>query len=136
MQLFLLTAAMCLFCGMIRAQSPAGSPLPACPDTPNCVHEAFTYAIPASDLALLVDDALQSLSPESIERGSVDSLTFKAVFKIFTFQDDVDIAIVPGSDTTSLYVRSASRVGHSDLGVNRRRINRLMKKLEERRAQR
>ena len=48
------------------------------------------------------------------------------------FKDDVDVAVRTRDDGGSvLYVRSASRVGHSDLGVNRRRVRNLLETMEK-----
>lgn len=38
----------------------------------------------------------------------------------FRFVDDVEFLLDDGTET--IHVRSASRVGHSDFGVNRRRV--------------
>ena len=48
-----------------------------------------------------------------------------AEFKIavFGFVDDVECVLEPESGT--IQIRSASRVGHSDLGVNRRRVEKI-----------
>ncbi len=46
---------------------------------------------------------------------------------IFRFPDDLEILKVPQKGI--IQIRSASRVGMSDLGVNKRRINNLYKKL-------
>jgi len=47
------------------------------------------------------------------------------------FKDDVDVAVEPSADGSTLHVRSASRVGHSDLGVNRRRVARFFRAVDE-----
>ena len=44
---------------------------------------------------------------------------------VFRFVDDVELLILP--DNGIIHVRSASRTGYSDLGVNRRRIEKLRK---------
>lgn len=60
-----------------------------------------------------------------------DGLT--AVFRVGPFRDDVAVAVVPGPDGGSvLHVRSASRVGGSDLGLNRLRARRLVAETEHR----
>jgi uncharacterized protein (DUF1499 family) len=60
----------------------------------------------------------------------------RTVFRVaFFFKDDVDVIIVPEGETggrSALHIRSASRVGKSDLGVNRRRVDRFFQRLEER----
>jgi uncharacterized protein (DUF1499 family) len=42
---------------------------------------------------------------------------------IFRFVDDVEFLIDPGQ--RRIQVRSASRIGYSDFGVNRRRVERI-----------
>lgn len=57
-----------------------------------------------------------------------------AVFRIpiFGFKDDVNIAVEQSAAGHSiLHIRSASRTGYSDLGVNRRRVNRIFNNLQQ-----
>ncbi len=49
---------------------------------------------------------------------------------IFRFPDDLEILKVNGSSGL-LQIKSASRYGGSDLGVNRRRVSYLLKELEK-----
>lgn len=53
------------------------------------------------------------------------------VSKIFRFVDDVEFYF-PDKKSKELliHVRSASRVGYSDLGVNRKRIEQIRRKLK------
>ena len=46
---------------------------------------------------------------------------------LFRFVDDVEFVVVP--DEGVIHFRSCSRVGYSDLGANRRRMESLRKKL-------
>ena len=55
--------------------------------------------------------------------GEIIQATFTS--GIFKFVDDVQVRI----GTDKLQVRSSSRVGHSDLGANRKRIERLRQAL-------
>jgi uncharacterized protein (DUF1499 family) len=48
---------------------------------------------------------------------------------IFRFVDDVEI-IIDDSEKV-IHLRSASRVGHSDLGANRRRIEQIKNKFQQ-----
>lgn len=45
------------------------------------------------------------------------------------FKDDVVIRILPGGDGTKLDIRSASRIGRSDLGTNGKRIRAFLREL-------
>ena len=51
---------------------------------------------------------------------------------LFRFQDDIVIRIQPGPGglTSEVDVRSVSRVGRSDLGVNANRIRNFLKDLQ------
>ncbi len=56
-------------------------------------------------------------------------LRFVAVTPLFRFRDDVDIAVLPVSgapERATLAAYSRSRVGYSDVGTNRRRLDRLI----------
>ena len=44
---------------------------------------------------------------------------------VFRFVDDVELLLNP--ETKQIHVRSASRMGYSDFGVNRRRVEQLRK---------
>ncbi len=56
-----------------------------------------------------------------VENDSYLAATFTS--SIFRFVDDLEIRV--DSDQKMIHLRSASRVGHSDRGVNRERIERL-----------
>lgn len=50
-------------------------------------------------------------------------IKFVAVTKIMKFKDDVDIQVIENSaNESSLAVYSRSRVGYSDMGANRKRV--------------
>jgi uncharacterized protein (DUF1499 family) len=51
----------------------------------------------------------------------------EATSRVFRFVDDVEFLMRP--DGQLVDVRSASRVGYSDFGVNRRRIERIRQEL-------
>ena len=103
-----------------------------CPDTPNCVcsdYEGAAWSIEpiaangASGLAWnrlkkVIEDAGGTLQKE--QDGYLWA-TFTT--RIFHFVDDVECRIDRARRV--IHVRSASRVGYSDLGVNRRRVERL-----------
>lgn len=54
-------------------------------------------------------------------------LRFEMVTRWWRFIDDLECLHDPASNV--IHVRSASRVGHSDLGANRRRIERIRQRL-------
>jgi uncharacterized protein (DUF1499 family) len=49
---------------------------------------------------------------------------------LFRFVDDVEFML--DADNGLIHVRSASRTGHSDFGVNRRRVERIRKAFDRR----
>ncbi|UCG39251.1 MAG: DUF1499 domain-containing protein [bacterium] len=112
---------------------------PDCPDTPNCVSSL------ARDAARRVQPfPLVGTAPESIGRLATiilsmprtkvteKSETFiRAEFRsVLGFVDDVTFMALPGEGI--VHVRSASRTGTWDLGVNRRRVERIRKRYLER----
>ena len=109
------------------------SRLEPCPSSPNCVvsqngdeeHsiEPITYQ---SDRATARETLLKVLSvvprTEVIEQAD-DYIQAESTSRIFKFVDDVEFYFP--QDENVIHVRSASRVGESDLGVNRRRIEQI-----------
>ena len=116
-----------------EAQSLPDTPLSPCPDTPNCERVARGYEAPPDTLYAAAERALESLGPVTLRRpkarGDASSPhRLEAVYRVaLVFKDDVDVAVrARDGGGSALYVRSASRVGHSDLGVNRRRVDRFL----------
>jgi uncharacterized protein (DUF1499 family) len=114
------------------------NPLAPCPGTPNCERES--RAFPAHAPGALFEkaqDALGALGPArlTLRDGSSDGNLRRvdAVFRVaLIFNDDVAVAVTPGEEGGAvLHIRSASRVGKSDLGVNRRRVKRFFRALQK-----
>ncbi len=107
------------------------NPLPACPDSPNCVLTEREYNFEALVIynafrEVLTDIAFEASFTESQE------LRINAVFKIpiFGWKDDVVIQLTKKDNKTTAYIRSASREGYSDLGVNKRRVKNILSKVD------
>ena len=116
-----------------NAQSLPENPLPPCPDTPNCERTARPYEIPPDTLFVAAQRALESLDPTTLRvPDSPSGRRAEAVYRVaLVFKDDVDVAVRErDSGGSILYVRSASRMGYSDLGVNRRRVERFLEAVE------
>ena len=114
------------------AQPVADSPLAPCPDSPNCerVSESFDQA--PDTLFAAAQSALRALGPVSVDTTG-GSREAHAVYRVaLMFKDDVNIAVTAGDDGGStLHIRSASRVGYSDLGVNKRRVESFFDALDD-----
>jgi len=98
--------------------------LSPCPDSPNCVSsfesdETHSIAPMAASLDQ-VREVLLSLDEANIVNEQDNYLYAEFTSRIMGYVDDVEFLFDPASGVT--HVRSASRLGHSDLGANRKRI--------------
>ncbi|OEU73436.1 MAG: hypothetical protein BA874_07210 [Desulfuromonadales bacterium C00003068] len=118
--------------GLINGQ------LAPCPNSPNCVSsEMSTSTAYIEPLAVKIEpEAAWLCLKRSIEGlgGTIKMAedhylwaTFKT--KVFRFVDDVELRL--DADSKLIHVRSASRVGYSDLGVNQKRVELLREKFTE-----
>ena len=107
------------------------NPLPPCPTSPNCLRQTYQFDLPADTLFDRAQQALETLGPSTLKTDA-ESRRLDAVFTVFVFKDDVALYIEPHDDGAIVHIRSASRTGYSDLGVNRRRVKRFLKILEKR----
>lgn len=115
--------------------------LAPCPDRPNCVSSqatAATHAIAPLRYATTPELAMQRLQQviHSMPRTRIVTVNDRYLHAEFTsavlrFVDDVEFQF----DTVNrlIHVRSASRVGYSDLGVNRKRVEIIRKAFEHQR---
>ena len=105
--------------------------LKQCPDTPNCVSSEFVsdaehYIEPlvySAGHAAQVLPRLKTIIREmggSIQVEQTDYLAATFTSSVFRFVDDLELRIDTGQKT--IHVRSASRVGFGDGGVNRKRV--------------
>lgn len=107
-----------------------GGKLAPCPDSPNCVssqatdagHAIAPFALDRSPGAAREElrQAATKLPRAKLISEQENYLHFEFRSLIFRFVDDVEFHL--DAATKTIHVRSASRVGHSDLGVNRRRV--------------
>lgn len=112
-----------------------------CPDTPNCVSSESDVA--AARIAPLqyqgsAANAWADLRAAIIAAGGSiveerpDLIWATFTSRIFRFVDDVECRLA--ADAGVIHLRSASRAGRSDLGVNRERAARLRELFERRQA--
>jgi uncharacterized protein (DUF1499 family) len=110
--------------------------LRGCPATPNCVCSEAGGADPARAIDPLplagrehaaawqaLQDAIASLGGDVV-LSTGDSLAATFRTPLLGFIDDLEARL--DRDAGVIQLRSASRVGHSDLGANRKRIERLV----------
>jgi uncharacterized protein (DUF1499 family) len=111
------------------------SVLADCPDTPNChVAEFAVSAEPSKAISTLADIVTKQPGTKII---SQDSHYLHATFatSLMGFVDDVEFLLDAGDGSNAqprVMVRSASRLGKSDLGVNAKRVERLRSASTER----
>lgn len=101
-------------------------PLPSCPDSPNCVRISISHDQPEPTTWNAVSRAIRKMNPSDL-RESADKKRIDAVFQVFFFKDDFTLQLERKTAMTLIHIRSSSREGYSDLGVNRRRVKRFLK---------
>lgn len=79
------------------------------------------------DLLFKIISHLRSWPRTTLIRQTEDYLHFEVKSALFRFVDDLEIYWPKGSDY--LHFKSSSRVGYSDLGANRKRVEQLKKEL-------
>ncbi|MDX2096513.1 MAG: DUF1499 domain-containing protein [Leptolyngbyaceae cyanobacterium bins.59] len=106
-----------------------------CPATPNCVSSQSQDSAHAIAPLPRVDEPIVALKEivESFPKAKVIAATDTYLYAEFAsalmgFVDDVEFAVEP----SAIQVRSASRLGESDLGVNQNRIEKIRSLLQER----
>ena len=113
--------------------------LAPCPNTPNCVcsqssdaeHtiEPLTYNSTPTEAMADLKTAIQAMKKTQIITEDKNYLYAEFTSAIIGFVDDVEFYL--DEDAKLIHVRSASRLGQSDLGVNRKRIETIRTKLKE-----
>jgi uncharacterized protein (DUF1499 family) len=71
---------------------------------------------------------VKSLPGTEITSATENYLSAECTSGIFGFVDDLELQLRP--DQSEIAIRSASRVGRSDLGANRKRVELLRAKFE------
>lgn len=129
-------------CGgrMPKALADGSGRLAPCPSSPNCVSSDATdevHRVAAYRIRGDAGAAWKALESHLAELPRVEVVTedddyLYAVFttRLMRYQDDVELGL--DADAGVIRVRSASRVGHGDMGVNRERIESIRAVLAER----
>jgi len=112
-----------------------------CPKTPNCLNsqakddEHFIQPIlfigTPQDAQIRLLKILNEWKRTKIIVAQDNYIRAEFVSKVFRFVDDVEFYF-PETETKeiAIHIRSASRVGHSDFGVNRKRIEQIRSNLK------
>lgn len=139
--LLLLLAALLICC---RGTRPANLgmkdvTLAPCPSSPNCVSSQssddahriapVTYSGRAADAMKKLSAIIQTFPRTSLITVSDTYLHAELTSAIFRFVDDVELLADDASKI--IHVRSASRLGTSDLGVNRKRVEEIRRRWQK-----
>ncbi len=121
------------------ATQAAEKKLAACPNSPNCVssqaadegHFIAPFKITGNveQAWVALKNALISQSRTVITNETGDTLHAQATSLVFRFVDDIDAIL--DADAKIIHIRSASRIGYGDFGVNRKRVEALRSQLRQ-----
>jgi len=107
--------------------------LATCPGTPNCVNsqsddaQSKIEALPGVSIAE-IKGVVAGMEGSTIVEETGDYLYAEFKSNLMGYVDDVEFYL--DSATNAIQVRSASRLGKSDLGVNRKRVEEIRSKLK------
>ena len=114
----------------LKAELHGKRKLPPCQDTPNCVssqgvdklHYIAPFKISGDPKRAwqALRTAIRTHDRMVITHETKDSLHAEATSLVLRFVDDIDAFL--DTEAGLIQIRSASRLGHSDFGVNRKRI--------------
>lgn len=104
--------------------------LAPCADSPNCVSsqddrsshqiEPFYFDGSPNEAWASLRAVLQDTPKATIVEDTGSYMSVECSTRVFRFTDDLEFQLDPTE--SRIHVRSASRVGYSDLGVNRQRL--------------
>ena len=112
-----------------------GGQLAACKRSPNCVssqanpNDREHYIAPIHGSMAAVRKAVESMPRATIVIDKPDYLYAEFRTRLLRYVDDVEFFF----DGTVIHVRSCSRLGRRDFGVNRKRVEQLRSLIEARR---
>jgi uncharacterized protein (DUF1499 family) len=113
--------------------------LAPCPSSPNCVSsqsedvehkiEPLTYKSSPQQAMANLKTAIENMERTKMIAENDNYLYAEFTSKLMGYVDDVEFYLDPTINI--IHVRSASRLGKSDLGVNRKRVETIRAKLNE-----
>ena len=107
--------------------------LATCPGTPNCVNSQSDSGkekiepLPNASIAE-IKGVVEGMERTTIVEETENYLYAEFKSKLMGFVDDVEFYRDPAANV--VHVRSASRLGQSDAGVNRKRVEEIRSKLK------
>ena len=127
--------------GLLAGRRPAdvgqGGRLAPCRTSPNCVSSQATdpaHFVPPLSFAGTAPEAMStlrrvlgSMDRVRVVRTDPDYIYAEFTSRLLGFVDDLEFALDPTASV--IHVRSASRLGRSDFGVNRRRVEAIRARL-------
>ena len=109
------------------------SKITACPKTPNCVSsldanrkqfiEPLKYEGPRKEAQYRLLRVLHAFKRTRVVEFDENYIHAEFVSPVMRFVDDAEFYFGEGDST--IHMKSASRIGYSDLGVNRRRMEKI-----------
>ena len=120
----------------MRQGNAMSEPLPSCPNRPNCVcsrddasprHRIEPFAVtgdPAAAFRRLKD--LVAVTPRTVIVTATEDSLHAVCRSRLGFADDLECRLCPTARV--IHVRSASRSGYYDFGVNRTRVEALRRR--------
>lgn len=113
--------------------------LAPCPSSPNCVHTGMRYPdgtrgmfadtrVPRHELMNRIAEVISATPRTEIISQDGDYLHAEVTSRLLRFVDDVEVLITGDNE---VIVRSSSRVGRGDLGVNVARVEDVRTRLKE-----
>lgn len=131
LSLLVFTGIFLTSCSSARpAREALNGKLPPCPSSPNCVSsqsddrehatDPLRFSGTAAKAMADLKKVLAGMKRTKILTETGTYLHAECTSFLFRFVDDLEFLVIEQDQI--IHVRSASRVGHSDLGVNRKRV--------------
>lgn len=106
-----------------------------CPNSPNCINSEYPedkshylapFIFPKADTKQIMMYAKVILTEMGASSITIENDYLTAIFtsSVFKFIDDFELRL--DKEQQTLHIRSASRVGYSDFGVNKQRVTRFL----------
>ncbi len=132
-----LILVLAMLCAGPTAAEPMNRQLAPCPDRPNCVsslatdeeHRVEPFAPSGEQTWPALRAAVAALPRTRVVEDEPGYLHAECTSRIFRFVDDLELS--QSEHSGHVDVRSASRVGYGDWGVNRARVEALRAALAE-----